>query len=269
MKYKVAVYSADYLLLLEFMEQVERQLIQSDISVFCPESLEDEFSGSFNDFVNTDLSKLKDYDILILLSEPQEKSSYIDNFDGTIIDGFGYKFSTDAEVHRVDEPIRAILKNIAVPVENTSVVLQLPACIFGKSGVEDLMMQTKDIFSFSNSESLVFNDRIAFNIHFNPMNLVGLPVGKTVDDFADALGDISIRIIPLSTVFTLDINATDIFDLKSDDGYIVPSGFFTASDLSEHREIFTMRRRNGFTFTGDYIGIFVESLVNTYKEVIG
>lgn len=268
MKYKVAIYSVDYLLLLEFMENIERDFQNIEVSIFCPENMEDEFLSDLDSFVETDLSKISDKDVLILLSKPEETSEIIDNFDGSIIDISDYKFSSTAEVFRVDEPIRAILKNIAVPIENTSVVLQLPACVFGKDGVEDLMIQTKDIFSFTNSESKFFSNRLAFNIHFNPMNLVGLPIGKTVDDFADAGGDISIRLLPLSTVFTIDISATDTFDLKTDDGYLEAKGFFTTSDISESSDIFVIKRRNGFTFSGDYIRILVKSLVNTLREVI-
>lgn len=267
MKYKTAIYSRDYLLLLEFMESIDNNFQNIEVTVFCPQSMEDEFSGSFDGFVNTDLSKIAENDILVLLSELDD-TSIIDNFDGSIIDITNSNFSSDAEVFKVDEPIRKILKNIAVPVEDTSVVLQLPACIFGKDGVEDLMVQAKDIFTFSNSENKILNNRLAFNIHFKPYNLVGLPVGKTVDDFAEANGDISIRLIPLSTVFTIDVFAKDFFDLKDDDGYVEPSNFFMASDLSECSEIFVEKRRNGFTFSGDYIRILVKSLTKTLNEVI-
>ncbi|MBQ3033365.1 MAG: hypothetical protein IJD28_03195 [Deferribacterales bacterium] len=267
MNYKTAIYTADYLMLMELMEGMEREFPTVEVMIFAPAHFEEEFSGFGEGIFISDLSRISEADILILLSEPIDKDGYIKNFDGSIIDITGYKFSDNGEVFRADEPIRKILKNIAVPPENTSVVIQLPACIFGKDGAEDLMRQTKDIFSFENNDNLVFNNRIAFNLHFNPMNLAGLAVGKTVDDFAEAGGDVSIRLYPLSTVFTADVYADDVFGLKSDEGYVVPSGFFMASEVSEHDKIFVIQRRNGFTFTGDYIRVCISSVLEKLKEV--
>ena len=267
MNYKTAVYTDDYLMLLELTECIDKHFPTMETMIFGPESFEEEFSGSAESLLITDLSRISEADILILLSEPLDPDGYLKKFDGSIIDITGYKFSENSEVYKVDEPIRAILKNIAVPPENTSVVLQLPACIFGKDGAEDLMRQTKDIFSFESSDNLIFRDRIAFNLHFNPMNLVGLPVGKTVDDFAEAGGDVSIRLYPLSTVFTLDVTADNMFGLKSDDQYVVPTGFFMASEISEHDKIFVIERRNGFTFSGDYIRVCIMSVMEKLKEV--
>lgn len=263
MNYKTAIYTRDYLMLLELMERIESAFPVLETMIFGPESMEEDISGS----LITDLSRVSEADILILLSEPPEDCDHIKNFEGSIIDLVGYKFSDGAEVFRADEPIRAILKNIAVPTEDVSAVIQLPACVFGKDGVEDLMRQTRDIFSFESGDNLVFNDRIAFNIHFAPHNLSGLAVGKTVDDFAEAGGDVMLRIYPLSTVFTVDLFAKDVFDLKSADGYKVPSGFFTAADVSEQSEIFIVRKRNGFTFIGDYIRLSVEAVMKKLAEV--
>lgn len=256
-------------MLLELMERMESVFPAMETMIFGSESLGDELSGSAEGMLITDLSRLSEADILILLSEPSDEDDNIKNFDGTIIDFAGYEFPPEAEVLKAYEPVKAILKNIAVPPEDVSAVVQLPACVFGKDGVEDLMRQTRDIFSFENGDNLVFTDRIAFNIHFGPLGLAGFAAGKTLDDFAEAGGDVSVRLYPLSTVFTVDLYAADVFDLKSEEGYAVPSGFFMASDVSESSEIFVIRRRNGFTFVGDYIHSSVEAVMKKLMEVAG
>lgn len=265
--YKVAIYVNDYLLLLELVAKLDEEFPNIDYSIFGDKAFEKSLKDSAEGYVLTDLSEIEDYDILITLSKPTEDSKYIKEFDGTVIDISGYEFAQDTEVLSVDEPIRKILKNIAVPVLDTSVVLELPACIYGKNGVEDLMNQTKGIFTFENIDSAIFKQRIAFNKHFNPV-IAGLPVGKTVDDFAESGGEVSIRLSSLSTVFVLDVYAKDKFGLKDDDGYFVVEGFFTTSDASERDDIIVYPRRNGLTFVADYVRIIVNEVFGKIREVV-
>ena len=108
---------------------------------------------------------------------------------------------------------------------------------------------------------------IAFNKHFNPL-IAGLPVGKTVDDFAASGGDVSIRISPLSTVFEIDVFAKDAFGLKDDEGYFPTESFFTAADISERSDIAVIPRRNAFTFVGDYVRVLIEDVMKKLREVM-
>lgn len=265
---KTAIFINDYLLLLDFLSKIEEEFPLLEYTVYGDKEFAASLEDSAEGYVETDLSLLKDAELLIMLAKPMhDDEKIIKNFDGTIIDITGYEFSQEAEVFKVYEPVRKILRNIAVPVADVSVVLSLPVCIYGRQGVEDLMQQTRSIFTFDDTESLVFHNRIAFNKHFNPVT-AGLAVGQTVDDFAASGGDISIRISPLSTVFEMDIFAKDMFGLKDDEGYFPTESFFTAADVSERSDITVIPRRNGLTFVGDYVRVLIADIIKQMKEVI-
>ena len=264
---KTAIFINDYLLLLDFISKIEEEFPLLEYTVFGDKEFASSLEDSAEGYVETDLSLLKDAELLIMLAKPMQDEKVIKNFDGTIIDITGYDFAQDAEIFKVYEPVRKILRNIAVPVSDVSVVLSLPVCIYGRQGVEDLMQQTRSIFTFDETKSLVFHNRIDFNKHFNPVT-AGLQVGKTVDDFASSGGDISIRISPLSTVFEMDVFATDMFGLKNDEGYFPTESFFTASDVSERSDITVIPRKNGLTFVGDYVRVLIEDIIKQMKEVI-
>lgn len=269
MNCKVAIYTTDYLLLLELSSAIETEFPAAEVAIFGDNALEECVEGSDDGYVLKDFSRIHAYDVLILLSDPKLIYDEAVKFDGTIIDVTGGVFPSQSEVFHADEPIRGVLKNIAVPLSDVSAVVQLPVCVFGKDGVEDLMRQTKEIFSFEETDNLFFKNRIAFSTHFNPENLAEFTVGKSIDAFAGAGGDINVRIGSLSTVFILDVYAKDSFALKSDEGYKIAEGFFTLSDVSEAYDIFVIVRRNGYTFIGDYIRILVKNVVKKLNEVIG
>ena len=271
--YKAAIYINDYLLLLELISKLDLELPTLEYTIYGSKDFEKTLESSAEGYVVTDLSGIEDAEILILLADPNldlddKEIKYIRDFDGTIINASSFQFGSDAEVFEVVEPIRKILRNVAVPVGNTSVILNLPVCIYGKDGVEDLMTQTKDIFTFENNDSSVFQHRIAFNKHFNPI-IVGLAVEKSINDFSNAGGDISVRISPLSTVFVVDVFAKDHVGLKDTDGYYYTNDFFTANDVAERDDIVVIERRNGLTFTGDYIRILIDSVLRNIREVTG
>lgn len=271
--YKAAIYINDYLLLLELISRLDLELPSLEYTIYGSAAFEKTLENTAEGYVVTDLSGIEDAEILILLADPSlelEKKDLdiIENFDGTIINATSFKFNKDVEVFEVVEPIRKILRNIAVPVGNTSVILNLPVCIYGKDGVEDLMTQTKDIFTFENNDSSIFQHRIAFNKHFNPV-ISGTAVEKSIIDFSEAGGDVSVRISPLSTVFVVDVFAKDSFGLKNPEGYNYTNDFFTANDVAERNDILVIQRRNGLTFTGDYIRILIDGVLSNIREVTG
>lgn len=268
MNYKIAVYTTDYLLLLELSEAIEREFPAAETMIFADAAFEKNFLSSGGDII-TDFSRICEADILITLSDPAPILKEIEKFEGTVIDSTGSVFPQNAEVYKADEPVKGVLKNLAVPTQDVSAVAQLPVCVYGKNGVEDLMRQTKEIFSFENGDNVLFEQRIAFNVHFNPENLAGLPVGKSLEAFYEAGGEVSARIYPLSTVFIIDVYAKDIFGLKSEEGYKIVDGFFTVSDISECGDIFVIQRRNGYTFAGDYIRVLVQAVIKKLSEVTG
>ena len=265
---KTAIFVDDYLLLLDFLSRVENEFPLLEYTIYGDNEFAESIENTAEGYVETDLSSIKEAELLVLLAKPlKDNENIIKNFDGTVIDITGYEFSSDTEVFKIDEPVRKVLKNIAVPIADVSVTISLPVCIYGKHGVEDLMQQTRNIFSFEDGESLIFHNRIAFNKHFNPL-IAGLPVGKTVDDFAETGGDVSVRISPLSTVFEIDVFAKDAFGLKDDEGYFPTESFFTAADISERSDIAVIPRRNAFTFVGDYVRVLIEDVMKKLREVM-
>lgn len=264
---KTAIFINDYLLLLDFLSKIEEEYPLLEYTIFGDKEFAASLENSAEGYVETNILLLQDYELLIMFAKPLHDDEVIKKFDGTVIDITGYKFSSEAEVFNIYEPVRKILQNIAVPIEYTSVVLSLPVCIYGRHGVEDLMRQTRSIFTFDEADSLIFHDRIAFNKHFNPV-IASLPVGETIDEFVASGGDISIRISPLSTVFEMDVFAKDVFGLKDDDGYFPTNSFFTASDVSERNDIMVVSHRNGLTFVGDYVRVLINDILKKLKEVV-
>lgn len=270
MNYKIGIYTTDYLLLLELNSRLESAYPAASVLVFGDKGLEESVEMSnVDDYVITDFGRLNEVEILIILSDPEPIIKEVEKFEGTVIDAFGAEFSKNVEVFRVDEPVMSVLKNLDVNFNEISIVCQIPVCAFGKCGVEDLMRQTKEIFAFEDSDNLVFENRIAFNVHFNPTNLSGLPVAKSFETFQNDGGDVSLRILPVSTVFILDIYGQNPFTLKNDDLYKFVEGFFTMSEVAESGDIFAVKRKNGYTFAGDYIRILIEAVIKKLDEVTG
>lgn len=270
MNYKIGIYTTDYLLLLELTSRLESVYPSASLLVYGDSGLEESVGMSnLDDYVITDFGRVNEADILITLSNPAPLSEVVEKFEGTVIDAFGWEFSKNVEVFQADEPIMSVFRNLDAPFSDISAVAQLPVCVFGKGGVEDLMRQTKEIFAFEDSDNIVFENRIAFNVHFNPTNHEGLPVARSFETFQGEGGDVNLRILPVSTVFILDVYGKTPFALKNDDLYRQTDGFFTISEVAECGEIFMIKRKNGYTFAGDYIRVLIEAVIRKLNEVIG
>ncbi len=150
---KAAIFVNDYLLLLDFLSKVENEFPLLEYTIYGDKEFAESLENTAEGYVETDLSSIADAEVLILLAKPiNDKENIIKKFDGTVIDITGYEFNNDVEVFKIDEPVRKVLKNIAVPVSDVTVTISLPVCIYGKHGVEDLMQQTRSIFSFGLKE---------------------------------------------------------------------------------------------------------------------
>ncbi len=117
---KTAIFINDYLLLLDFISKIEEEFPLLEYTVFGDKEFASSLEDSAEGYVETDLSLLKDAELLIMLAKPMQDEKVIKNFDGTIIDITGYDFAQDAEIFKVYEPVRKILRNIAVPVSDVS-----------------------------------------------------------------------------------------------------------------------------------------------------
>ncbi len=267
---KTAIFIDDYLLLLDFIGKVEEEFPTLEYKIFASREFAETLEDIAYSYIETDLSLLKDFELLVFLAKPSKDHNIFKSFDGTVINGINYEFNKDVEVFKVYEPIRKILRNLAVPVSDISVVLSLPVCIYGKAGVEDLMQQTRSVFTFDSVESLIFQERIAFNKHFNYNigDIRDIIISDTIKDFISSGGDISVRLSSLSTVFEMDVFGKDFFGLKDDNGYFPTESFFTATDVSERNDIVVITRNRGLTFVGDYERVFIEDIISKMKEVI-
>ncbi len=267
MNSKIAVYVNDYMTLLELASKIDAGYPQVELMVFGSQKLSSEFKDKSLEYELTDISKLREADVLIMLAKPEENAEEYARFDGTVVDAIGYTFADDAEVIKAANPILEIFENIDRAPAALTATVWLPVCIFGQAGVEDLMSQTKDIFTFQSSENTVIEDRIAFNVHFEPEYINQASVSDTFIALRKQGLDVSVRLLPLSTVFMVDVFSDDDFELHDIDNYVTPNGYYNAESLPDGKLMAT-KRRNGYSFTGDYLRVYVDNILKQLEEVI-
>ena len=71
MNYKIALFVADYLLLLELTSRLEAEFPSSEVMVFGDKNLEKDLNMPDDiDYIITDISRVNEADILVTLSSP-------------------------------------------------------------------------------------------------------------------------------------------------------------------------------------------------------
>jgi len=67
---------------------------------------------------------------------------FLKEFDGSVIDFTGTFTDVLDEVYLIEDPIAYILNSIETEKKNIEAVATLPAAVYGKSGIDDLLTQT-------------------------------------------------------------------------------------------------------------------------------
>lgn len=266
-QYSAAVYANENLLLSEVLERIEADMPLMEVSVYSSAPTESEISTATGEYPLKPVSAIKDEEILIVLSDPQADIEFLKDFDGSIIDFTG-AFADYDDMYPIEDPIAFVLNGLVKEAKDAEAVALIPAALFGKSGIDDLLTQTRELFTFANAETKVFDQRLAFNMFFSDPDQ-GILSGYRQKLKQDTGIDVDVRMIPVSTGFVLDVyfkkdvnsNLT-ISDLNS--------RFGTLADVIGSDSIVKLAdtgRR--LSFAGDYIHTVVRQVADAIKEITG
>jgi hypothetical protein len=171
------------------------------------------------------------------------------------------------EVFTIEDPVTYILK--ALDADVAAAVATVPASVFGKSGIDDLLNQTRELFAFSNAETKVFDERLAFNMFFSD-GKDSLLAGYREKLKQDTGVDVDVRMIAVSTGFVLDVYFKK--EVKSNFTFAKASeeSFSTLSDVIGADGLFLISAtETRATFAGDYIHTIVRQVTDALKDITG
>jgi len=268
-QYTAAIYANENLLLTEVLERIESDLPTMGLTLYGNSLAGSDISTGTGEYTVNKADEISDEEILIILSDPQTDVEAIKKFDGTVIDFTGSFEGLMEEVYTIYDPIAYIIKHLDTDQSEIEAVATVPAAIFGKSGIDDLLNQTRELFAFSNAENKVFDKRLAFNLFFSDLNQ-GLLSGYRQQLKQDTGVDVDVRMIAVSTGFILDVyfkkdvNSNFTFANSPD------KPFETLAELLNSDGITILSQTEGrVSFAGDYIYTIVRQISDALKEITG
>ncbi|MBZ4644120.1 MAG: hypothetical protein JG767_1729 [Deferribacteraceae bacterium] len=147
------------------------------------------------------------FDIFVILSDFGDGLvDYLKKFEGLVLDLTGIARNYSNNVEDILEPaVYIIEKYFGHSVENLKGNIYFPVSIYGKAGIDDLINQTKDIFTFGNSQPKILKDKMPFNC------VLGLGAGESgiknyIQRFSHEVAtNFDLRLLPFSTYMIVDI----------------------------------------------------------------
>lgn len=266
-QYSAAIYANENLLLTEVLEKIEKELPLIEVTLFGNSLAHTSFTTSSNEYDVHPAGMIKDEEILIVLSDPQDDMELLKKFDGDIIDFTGA--FTGEDVYKVEEPLAYIINALGQKPEDMDAVALVPAAVFGKNGIDDMINQTRELFTFSNAETKVFEDRLAFNLFFSD-NEQGILSGFRRKLKADTGLDVDIRMGAISTGFVLDVYFKkainkDVSNITELVGFVS-----TLSEIGANKRPVTITRNSTrISIAGDYLNVITSQVAEALKDIIG
>lgn len=267
-QYSAAIYANENLLLTEVLERIENDMPTVGIAIYSGSLAGSTINTATEEYDVNPVGDLEKEEILIVLSDPQKDVEQIKKFDGTVIDLTGTFEGLLEEVYTVEDPIAFILNSLQRG-SAAGAVATVPAALFGKSGIDDMLSQTRELFTFSNSETKVFQERLAFNMFFSD-SAESLLAGYKTKLKQDTGADVDIRMIAVSTGFVLDVyfkkevNSNFTFAVTPEKPYETISDVIGADSI-------VLLSSSGYkaTFAGDYIHSIVRQIIEALKDITG
>ncbi|MGE4265925.1 MAG: hypothetical protein AB7F25_00685 [Deferribacterales bacterium] len=266
-QFSVSVYANENLVLSEVLGKLEDEFPFVSLSVYGNSLAHTSLSTATNEYDVLPAGMISGGDILLVLSDPKDDMEILVQFEGDIVDFTGAM--TGDDVYHVEEPVAYLINAVQIKAEDMDAVAMLPAAVFGKSGIDDMIIQTRELFTFSSAETKVFEERLPFNLFFSDMN-TGFLSGFRQKIMAETGVDVDIRMGAISTGFVLDLYFKK--DVNKDFGYITESvGFVpTMADVcARKRPVTVFRSKNRLSIAGDYINIICLQITDAFKDIIG
>ncbi|QAR33137.1 hypothetical protein EP073_06905 [Geovibrio thiophilus] len=267
---KAAVYANDSLLLGEVLGRIEEELPLLGVSIYSSEDFLPAIAAEKPAYEAKNIKDLGDEEIAVILGDPGIHADTLRKLDGSIIDCTGI-FSGYDDLYEVAEPIEYIARRFQGDRSKVRGSLLMPAALFGRNAIDDLISQTRNLFSFGRDNSKVFEERVAFNVLLGGDDSRNIMSGykKRLEETTGMT--FNFRIIPVSTVFLADFFLGDNVVFAEEGGMFYE---FTASSLEEAMEndgIGVIKHPSGsmISFTGDYIKVLTGQIVSHLKELTG
>jgi len=267
MNCNIGVYAKDMLLLTELLDLLDEKMPLAQVSVYSGKDYMPD-AGSGRTVEIKDMKGIMDEDVFVILSDASEDIEEIKKFDSDIVDCTGIFEGVLEDVNIVSEPVKNIISSVSnISGNNIEVSAFLPVAIFGKNGIEDLLSQTRSVFSFQNKENRVISGNIAFNILFAESEGRGV-LGSYAANLEQETGvAVDVRLAPLSTVFMLDIYGADESCLDLYEEIDLAQGLTQVSELNE---IYAAKTKGSkITLVGDYIKNLVYRVYENISELVG
>jgi hypothetical protein len=270
----IAVYADDYLLLLEFISSIEKELPTATLKVYGSEDLLSSMPPESMDYFAEDIDTLANSDILMLLAKlPDESASLLDKYEGTalsIVDDYD-----NSDVIYIRDPLLALLDEIVEANDGCRIILGLPLAIYGRPGIDALMQETRAIYTFDTieGEDALLPMPVAFNIHFyQNLPAVSEKKAKWEKQLAELRKKavVSLRVNPVSTVYIVDIFSDDSLELPESETqeFYEPQEAFSLEDVNNDHRIAQLASDDGRlnSFIGDYFHMFTRNLISAVKS---
>lgn len=267
-QYTAAIYADENLLLTELLERLESELPTIGLTIYSTTQAGSDISTPGGEYNVLPVEKFGGEEILIVLSDPQKHSEQFKGFDGSVVDFTGTFAGLMDDVYVAEDPIAYLLNMLTDDPDELDAVATVPAAVFGKSGIDDLLAQTRELFAFTNTETKVFENRLAFNLFFSDPDQ-GILSGYRQKLKQDTGVDVDVRMIAVSTGFVLDVYFKK--DVNSNLTISDRNGRFeTLADVIESDSIVKVTETGSrLSFAGDYMHTVSRQIVEALKDITG
>ncbi len=260
MRMEVGIFAGESLLLNEVITAIQGQMPEVSVNVYAEEEKMPVLQSEVPSAQIDKLSHFGDEDVLLVLPGGEGLADYAGGFDGSIIDAAGC-YSEDGEICNVFNPVEYILYSVCDNIDDIRGVCNLPAAVFGKDGVDDLINQTRHLLAFSDYNTKV----IDFNLGFNVITEGNPLFDKYLTNIKDEIRkNFIFRLLPVSTGLILDIYG-NTENVAGEDLY-GKTGNLT--DIIANEGLVFRKENNGMvTVYGDYLHIFTKQILDELKKL--
>jgi len=257
---EVGIFAGESLLLNEVITAIQGQMPEVSVNVYAEEEKMPVLQSEVPSAQIDKLSHFGDEDVLLVLPGGEGLADYAGGFDGSIIDAAGC-YSEDGEICNVFNPVEYILYSVCDNIDDIRGVCNLPAAVFGKDGVDDLINQTRHLLAFSDYNTKV----IDFNLGFNVITEGNPLFDKYLTNIKDEIRkNFIFRLLPVSTGLILDIYG-NTENVAGEDLY-GKTGNLT--DIIANEGLVFRKENNGMvTVYGDYLHILTKQILDELKKL--
>lgn len=214
------------------------------------------------------IHNIMDYDLFIVLSDFNHKLvNLIKNYNGPVLDLTGVAKSYHNNTEDIVEPSVYLLeKYFCDSLGLLKGNIYFPACIFGKAGIDDLVNQTKDIFTFGSTESKILKGSIPFNA------ILGMGFGQNglkeyISRFNDTIvSNFDLRLLPFSTYMIIDIFKP--YDVEIYTDYLKEEVTLSEELNGRTHKIYLIDDER-VTIIADYLNVISEEILEKIKFILG